>query len=765
MDNHRIDLNGAWTMAVVPAREIATMAELPRTNADVTKLETIGAIVPGNFELDMERAGMIDDPYFGANPVKMQELEDRHIFYARTFEYAPREGRFPVLVFEGLDTVCGIYLNGKLIGETDNMLIPHEINPAGLRAGENEIVVHILPAVLAARSGKASAGNWALKYNYESLRMRKAAHMFGWDIMPRLVSAGIFRPAYIEYVPAQHIKQSYVTTKYAGIKDNRAELELFFEVEIGNNPVKDYKIKIDGSCGASQFSAEAGLWFTSGKIKFNVHGVKFWWPKGYGEPNLYDVTVTLLKNDCVIDMRRFKTGIRTVKLHRTSTTDMFMNGKFHFEINGKAVFILGTNWVPADAYHSRDVERIPPMMELLDDIGCNAVRCWGGNVYEAPLFYDRCDELGIMVWQDFSMACAVYPTDAEFCETIRREAETIVRLLRHHPSIILWAGDNECDQAYGWNGFGLDPANNKITREVLPNVLVQEDPTRPFLPSSPYIDGEAFKVPERFLPENHLWGPRDYYKSSYYKDSLCSLVSETGYHGSPPRVSLEKFISPEKLWPWRDNDEWLIRAASPELADGPYNYRIAFMFRQIYELFGFEPLNLDDFVTASQVSQAEADKFFIELFRCGQPKRSGILWWNLIDGWPQFSDAVVDYYFEKKLAYHYIKQSQQPFIITFGEPSNWSLPLIAVNNTGKTAAFTYAVADYETGAEVLSGNACVSDHTSVEINRRPYSQGDKKIYTIQWETDGAKGRNHYLAGNPPFDFAWYKGFLEKFYAL
>jgi beta-mannosidase len=491
-----------------------------------------------------------------------------------------------------------------------------------------------------------------------------------------------------------------------------------------------------------------------------VNDAKLWWPKGYGEPNLYEITVFLKRDGHAVDTRRFRTGIRTVKLDRTSVTDIFMNGRFHFIINGKPVFIMGTNWVPADAYHSRDAERLPQIMELLDDIGCNAVRCWGGNVYESPVFYDRCDELGIMVWQDFAMACGVYPADDEFCAVMRQEAETIVRSLRQHPSIILWAGDNECDQAYGWNGFGRNPAENRVTREVIPRVLHAEDPTRPYIPSSPYIDEEAFKLPERYLPENHLWGPRDYFKSAYYKDSLCSFSSEMGYHGSPSRESLEKFISPGKLWPWRDNDEWDIHASSPEPSkEGVYNYRVELMAKQIFELFGFEPDNLNDFILASQISQAEAFKFYIEMFRYGQPKRSGIIWWNLMDGWPQFSDAVVDYYFIKKPAYSYIKASQQPFILAFGEPEDWMLPLMAVNNTQQPLAFSYTVTDYDTGDIILKGESAVEKHTAVEINRYAYRQGEKKLYIIEWDKNGETGRNHYLAGNPPFNFNWYKRFF------
>ncbi len=197
--------------------------------------------------------------------------------------------------------------------------------------------------------------------------------------------------------------------------------------------------------------------------------------------------------------------------------------------------------------------------------------------------------------------------------------------------------------------------------------------------------------------------------------------------------------------------------------DGSYNYRIALMAKQIKELFGMEPDNLNDFALASQISQAEAKKFFVELFRLGQPKRTGLIWWNLIDGWPQFSDAVVDYYFEKKLAYHYLKRSQQPLLLSFQEPSDWKLTLTAANNTGERVRFTYKVTDYQSGCVVLSGDGSCDDQAVFELNDLPYSMGEKKFYLIEWVSDGLSCRNHYLAGNPPFSFEGYKRFLEATY--
>jgi beta-mannosidase len=772
MDNiiHQ-SLDGTWKLAVIHQPQFKTM-ELPVTYAAVAAAGAIDGTVPGNFEIDLEKAGKIPDPFFGRNMLDMFKYEDCHVFYARKFTYVPQEGTSPELVFDGIDTIADIYLNGKFLAHTDNMYVPHRIDGPVFTDGENELVVHLFPVCIEGRKSPVSAGNTHLKYNYECLRLRKSPAMFGWDITPRLVSAGVYRSAGIYRRPQESFRQCYLMTVNTDPVRKTARVELFYETGIGDNPVSDYSVTVKGKCESSEFSHSTRLWFPTGKLKFDIDNAELWWPRGYdptdynpsgqGKAKLYDIEVTLEKNGKAVDSYKTKTGLRTVKLIRTGTTDVFHKGAFHFIINGRKVFIMGTNWVPVDSYHSRDKERIPQIMELLGDIGCNAVRCWGGNVYEDPLFYRRCDEMGILVWQDFAMACGVYPTDGEFRKVIYQEAVQIIRLLRQHPSIILWSGDNECDQFVTGDGYGRDPNLNRLTREVYPDAVYNEDPTRPFLPSSPYIDEEAAKLPWEYLSENHLWGPRDYFKSQFYKGSLSHFASEMGYHGSVSVKSMKRFISPDKLWPWRDNDEWIVHAASPETGrDGSYVYRIELMAKQIKELFGVIPDNLEDFVLASQISQAEAKKFFVELFRI-QGHRSGIIWWNLIDGWPQFSDAVVDYYFYKKLAYYYLRQSQKPLILTFAEPQDWELRLCASNLCGiGPLAFSYRVRDFASGETVLAGNGVCGDQETFEPAVLPYSQGEKKIYLIEWQSGVYSGKNHYLAGNPPFELSFYKDFLQK----
>lgn len=721
------------------------------------------AKVPGCVELDLQRAGKLKDPYFGLNILDVQKLEEYHFYYATRFHFASREGCEPVLVFEGLDTVCEIYLNGVLLGRTDNMLIEHRFPLIHVREGENELFLHILPACIVARQYPLSPGHYSHSpANYEALRLRKAPHMFGWDIAPRAVSAGIWRPVYIQWVPKERIDDCYFMTHEQRGEGGEAKLTVFFRLTVSAGMLTDYRLRITGVCGDSSFALDRPMRFTTGLLYITVPCAKLWWPKGRGAQSLYDVRVELLRDGEPLDTFTQKMGIRTVSLERTAITDLNHSGRFEFLINGEKIFWMGSNWVQLDSFHCRDMERVDHAMELVDDIGCNSLRCWGGNVYESERFYDLCDEKGIMVWQDFALACGVYPQDAQMCDAMRLETQAVVRRLRGHASIVLWAGDNECDLMMSRTVGDRDPNICKLTRTVLKEVVQFEDPTRPYLPSSPFYDREAYREGRQYITENHLWGPRDYFKSGFYTGSLCHFVSEIGYHGCPSVPSLKKFISPDFLWPWKDNPEWIVHAANDNpRPDALYANRVQLMADQIQELFGEVPGSLADFSLASQISQAEAKKFFIELFRQQNDYRTGIIWWNILDCWPQFSDAVVDYYFSKKLAYHYIKRAQAPFTLLMAEPKAWYLPLFAINDTKLPISFRYTLTDAESGETLLWGEERIGADEAKQLGRLRYSQTAHRFYLIRWESKKGAGFSHYLAGNPPFDLAWYKKLAKK----
>ena len=755
-----LDLNGAYKMALMPQMEYAKLDEELDCLACVKEhgLDVIPATVPGNFELDLEAAGLIGDPFYGSNIIELQKYENYHIFYSKTFEYTPDDGE-PVFRFDGIDTYADIYLNGVLIGHTENMLIPHEVPAAGaLVEGENELFVHIYPTCIEARNYDLGAADMAMRYTYDSLFVRKAAHMFGWDIMPRAVSGGLWRPVSLMSVPEKYVREAYLRVKSIEKDHSAAHCELHYNFEIGDDPIKGYTFRIEGACGDSTFEASDRLWFTQGKMNIDIKQPKLWWPSGRGEQNLYDVKVTLLKDGEPVAEDCFRTGIRTTQLLMSDTIDAEGNGEFCFVINGERVFIKGSNWVPADAYHSRDHQREPKMLDLWTEIGCNAIRVWGGGVYEDEQFYSICDEKGIIVWMDFCMGCGSYPQTEDFQRAFYEEAETVIKLLRHHPSICLWAGDNEND-FFMSEIYHVDPNLNVLTRKVLPDAIRRHDGTRPYLPSSPYVSQKAYdQGMGSHTPEQHLWGPRDYFKSDFYRNANAIFASEMGYHGCPSPASVKKFLPPESVWnDYKDNTDWLTHAASPDDC-GPYSYRNELMRKHVKTLWGIEHCNsLEEFAVASQISQAEAKKYFVERFRAKKWKRTGLIWWNIIDGWPQFSDAIVDYYFTKKLAFSYIKRSQNPLCFLFDEPENGVLKLIGSNDTRFDQKADYRVYRVDDGVKtlVLSGSAVVPADTSACVSTLPYTDGAQDFYYIEWDNADFAGTNHFLAGRPPYSIDTY----------
>ena len=760
-------LQQGWNLTLVPNETLRKDHFNPRSVDEIlnSPYETVPAAVPGNFELDLWRAGKIDDPFYSTHMLDLQKLENRHLFYTLKFDapnasefpaedvfdpYSVHDANKPILRFEGIDTVAKIYLNGVYLGFSENMFLAHEFPCSNLKKEGNELIVHIIPTCIRTRNYELTPANFAQHYNYAALTVRKAAYMFGWDIMPRAVSGGIWKPVTLIQKQTERLEHTYLYVNSLDSAHRIARLNLFYQIKTDEDDIRPLKITVDGQCGASVFHAEQALWHTAGNCRFTVNNAMLWYPKNAGEPNLYDVSIRLWRDETLIDEKTFSFGIRTVELIRTSTIDADGNGDFHFRVNGKKIFVMGTNWVPLDPYPSQNPKRLPEALALLDDIGVNMVRLWGGNVYEDEAFFDFCDRHGILVWHDFAMGCAVYPQTELFQLQMQEEVKAIVRKTRQHACVALWAGDNECDLAYSWNGLRRDPNFDVLTRKILPEVIRAEDPVRPYLPSSPYLDEHAYATREA-LSEDHLWGPRDYFKGNFYRNAKCAFASETGYHGCPSPETLKRFIRPEQLYPITDEngkvkEDWMVKASAMELQEGaPYTYRIPLMTSQVKTMFGDIPDTLDMYAKLSQISQAEAFKYFIERFRIGKWRRTGIIWWNLLDGCPQISDAIVDYYFVKKLAYSYIKRSQEPLCLMFDEAEDGKRRLVAVNDTPDDEILTYRVREIKTGDEICQGTVKAAADAAVTACEIPAFDGENRFYLMEWETaNGQRKTNHYM---------------------
>lgn len=755
MITNKMSLNGSWELFYY--KHDNYNVSLP---SGLFGIPSVKAAVPGNVELDLAEAEIISKELFkGIATQENQKFEDYHWWYKREMKYENNGSGRIILKFNAVDCIAEYFINDTKIGESDNAFIPVEFDISDYigKNGTDYIYVHIKPSFLYILEQKYNQ-IMSLQYTKYMSCIRKPAHSFGWDIMPRAVSAGIWRDVSVYTDDGCSIKEFSYWVKKADEDEAVISFQAILDMPYAEYK-KDLRVRVKAECEGDTFTAEIDMThFKTAYNEITVKKPKLWWPYGYGEANVYSLDYELLSDGEVKDCGSTAMGIRTVKLKRTKT--MFEdNHCFKFVINGVDVMCKGSNWIPLDAYHSRDRERTEKALKLFTDTHCNIVRVWGGGVYESEEFYDYCDRHGIMIWQDFMMACCFTSQENEMLKNIKNEAEYVIKSLRNHPSLILWSGDNEVDEFCAL--ITINPEINIINRKLLPELVGENDITRPYLESSPYLSGEySQRYPEDIFPERHLWGSRDYYKASFYKDSKAHFVSETGYHGCPCRSSLEKIVDKEYLWPIY-NMQWSLHS-SDQIGR---THRVELMENQIGQLFGIKTDNLDDFIFASQVSQAEAKKYFIERVRIKKPYTSGIIWWNMLDGWPQMSDAVVDYFFEKKLAYSFIKHSQEPFVLIIDEMEDWNYTLVASNDTLDEKTGIYKVYDIDNMNILADGEFKVGANSNKKLAKIPLLYSDKKFLVIEWIIGGKTYYNHYLCGMPGFELKRYKEWLEKYNSI
>lgn len=759
----------------------------PNTPEELQKsdLTNLLATVPGNVEIDLERDGIIKNPMLGDNVYDLRQYETYHWWYFTEFDKPDTtEDERVELCFDGIDCVADIWLNNHLIASVENMFVEHHFDITESLQDKNKLHVHIKSTELKTRDYVRN--HWGIRQDQlsQSVSIRKAPHMFGWDIMPRLLSAGIWKDVKLEIIQPSYFSSVYWVTKELDTKNNTASMYVDWQFHTNRLNIDDLKLTFElQRNGQVVFEKTISVITTVGRENLsNLNDIEFWWPKGFGSAALYQARVTLtdIANN-VLSINTQEIGIRTAELIYTPINTKENPGDFHFRINGEKIFVKGTNWVPLDALHSRDIQHLETAFNMLLDLNCNMVRLWGGNVYESDDFYRLCDENGIMVWQDFSMGCTLYPQDIDFQHKIKIEAEKVIRRLRHHPSLVLWAGNNENDVSLTWwrAQDHINPNTDVISREVLSRAVREWGPETPYLPSSPFISQEAFminqRVVEEYSPERHLWGPRGYYKAPFYTEQNAKFVSEIGYHGCPNISSLKKMMSPEYVYPWdvkeihraklnnsrlekqkllelfKWNKEWQCKATNSHPNSNWQKHRNSLMLSQIYEVFGEIPLDLEDFILASQAVQAEAMKFFIEFWRMDKGNRNGILWWNLRDGWPIISDAIVDYYGGKKLAYGYIKNVQRDVCVMIGDAISNGHAVTVVNDTRQSQKVEVLIKDAETG-ELLLEQDCYANENGKEI--LGYLPGIKNdaLWLIEYTVNGEKFKNHYIAYQPPLSF-------------
>ncbi len=781
---YSLSLDGAWRLDFFPQPTAGAVRSLPHP----CPVETVAATVPGCCELDLARAGLLPEPEVGLNVLAWRKYEGHQWLYSREFvaPEIPPNGR-AVLRFDGIDTLADIFLDGEKIGETANMLVAHRFDvTARLRPGATHTVQVLLRSVfLEAQSQHVGEHSFHMGIA-DGAPFRKAAHMGGWDIFPRLLVAGLWRGVALDIEPAVRLGDvAWTTFDYAHAPDGtqRCRVGAFFRVEAPFETFADgssIRLSIartshggtgvppvqneDGQDARSPVPpiaiAERALHSVHNNVESDASGFDLWWPAGAGSHPLYDATIEIVSPAGEVlarDTRRI--GFRTISLERADGYGPDRPGTFLFRVNGEPIFIRGTNWVPTDAIPCRQAERILPTLEFAEKCHCNLVRVWGGGVYETDAFYDWCDEHGMLVWQDFMTGCAQFPQDGAYAAATAEEVRAVALRLRNHPSLALWAGNNENDESLVWNRHAdlpaIDPNGDRLSREIIPRVLREFDPTRPYLPSSPYLSADVY-AGRATAPERHLWGARDWYKKPFYLDPPAVFASETGWHGCPNRDSLERMMTPDCVYPWKDagfdwNDEWRLKASNPFLdRDSGLWRRNDLMTNQVARMFGSVERDLDEFVAQSQFFQAEALKTMVERFRAGKFKRfTGLVWWNVRDGWPQISDAVVDWYGGRKAAFAALRAAQRDVLALVHDDGS----AYAANDLLRPVHIRATFRDRATGDALLEGEWDIPANASLHLGSVVLA-AEPGVIDIEYAVDGAAPeRNHYLRGTPPFRWA------------
>ena len=764
-------LHGQWTLSFLHPTEKRQIVDT--------------ASVPGNIEPELQRMGLLGDYMPPDEKFATADFDLTDWTYRYVFDAPPlQEGYTRELVFEGIDTVATVRLNGETVLECANMhrtyRIPIDSAHPLLETG-NAIEVTIRSAELYARhrEGDAFAMQRPGSLCEGNLHLRKARYCWGWDHAPRLRTSGIFRPVYLEDLPAERFTGAYLFTR--SITDTEAKLGFRWEYTLPDTVVmRDYVIRYTlFSDGEIAYTNEETVYFPRGVLHMTVplDRIRLWWPFGYGDSHLCDFKLEMLRGGRKLAEWNSKWGIRTVRFFESEAVDADGNGEFRFVVNNEEIFARGTNWKPLDPLPSRADAKVEKALQLVTDLNCNMVRIWGGGFYEEHPFFDYCDAHGILVWHDFMFACEVPTRDDAYCEEVKKEAREIVKKLRNHPSLAIWCGDNENDQNFTWahgDGTAL-PSDQRISREILRNAVLDYDPYRAYVASSPRMPDSVILERRRGLSvhqplEKHLYKHDSFTGGKSLRSLKAFFLGEVGPHAAPPvsiydDVFLRERARCERLWDVPVDPR--VRCTDIH-QDDSYFIRWRQVGKQVVsEWFDreFSVSEWRDFAIALNVAGGEVFKDTVEFCRVTRPKKTGILWWSLLDMWPMiFNFSVVDSAFRPKLPYYWLKQSQQSFaLIVCRERFEGPIALYAANETLETHSGTYRItAVAEDGSERIAaeGSYC-SQRNAASTLAFPKERETRELWLIEWSENGKTGKNHFVTGKRPYDLDAYRMWLDR----
>jgi len=640
-----LPLTGDWKVVYVEPG----LGLTPGCSTRPVETRWIPAQGPGDVHLDCQRAGIIGDPFFGLNHDHIRWMEEWDWWYrVDVTPPVPAEGQRLHLLFEGLDVFATVYLNGVKVGENSNMFTPLRIDVTDrVRPGSNRLEVCLgAPVFPPGRSHTPEVRGYGPPLR---LQVRKSQSCYGWNISPRLVTIGIWKPVSFLLVDEVEVDDVAVTT--VSLHGGTAELEALVELRRNHGAPGTVECVLNVAGQERRLAIPVGGSGGRHVERFTVTQPKLWWPHNHGGQPLYEWSAALRRQGRDLDRRTGRFGIRTIALIQEPTGDGGIS--FIVAVNGRPIFLKGMNWTPADAMFCRVTDaRYRELVSAAKGANINAMRVWGGGVYERDSFYDLCDELGILLTHDFMFACGCYPQDLAFLDEAQREAVHQVRRLRNHPSMAAWFGDNEndvlADNSFNYPNYRF----NRLSKEVLASVVREHAPLTPYVPTSPYSP-LTYDQNSPLEGDCHIWGHGWSYKSDFYVKQRPRMVTEIGHLGMPPMEVVEAFTSPENRWPiW--NPEFLTHGADCARLDMEGRFRT---FWDSIKARGWEePSSLEDLIAKTQKLQAEATKFWVEFYG-NQPECWGIFLWNLADSWPQMSDAYIAYPFHPKPAFAAVKEA------------------------------------------------------------------------------------------------------------
>jgi beta-mannosidase len=669
-----LELRGPWVFRQAPGKKApvspAGSSTAAAGSAGSDDEGWLPATVPGCVHTDLMANHKIADPFYATNEKDQQWIDKVDWEFRTTFSVD--EGLLSRehidLDFRGLDTYAEVLVNGAPVLTANNMFRSWRVAvKSHLRKGENTLLVRLRSPIAQVKAAYDHLG-YVLPANNDqatpmvSMFTRKAPYHYGWDWGPRFVTSGIWRPVRLEAWDSARIDDVQVIQ--TALTDARATLLVKTTVVATHGGRAQVTVALAGGAPLGEVTAALKTGRNVVEVEVAIDRPQRWWPNGLGQPHLYTIDASLAVDGVARDARALRVGLRTLQVVHCDDTD----GKsFTVEVNGAPVFMKGANYIPSDSFLNRVTpDRYRWLVRSAADAHMNMLRVWGGGIYEDDRFYELCDELGILVWQDFMFACSMYPGDAPFVENVRQEAIENVRRLRNHPSLALWAGNNEIEAA--WQGWGWQEkfhlnqaaqdkiwhAYTKVFHEVLPKVVAENDPGRFYTRSSPSANDDKVPANKLGFGDMHYWGV--WHAEAPYTDygpNTSRFMSEYGFQSFPELASVARYATPA------DHD-----IESPVMLSHQRHPRGNPLVRTYMDRDFRKPKDFASFLYVSQVLQARVIEYAAEAHRRRMPYNQGSLYWQLDDCWPVASWAGMDYFGRWKALHYAARRFFAPILLS-----------------------------------------------------------------------------------------------------